>query len=39
MFVISIGQELWLLWQLEVSIDLYGEKVEIGIFRCQAGDI
>ena len=24
---------------MEVSIDLYGEKVEIGIFRCQAGDI
>ena len=24
---------------LEVSIDLYGEKVEIGIFHCQAGDI
>ena len=30
---------LWLPWQLEVTIDLYGEKVEIGIFRCQAGDI
>ena len=35
-FFMLIGLELWLLWQLEVSIDLNGEIV---IFRCQAGDI
>ena len=33
---LSRSDKNWLLWQLEVSIDLYGEKVEIGIFRCQA---
>ena len=40
MFLILIGKELWLLWQLEVSIDLYGEKwklafsvVRLGIFE------
>ena len=39
-FFILIGLELWLLWQLEVSIDLYGEKwklafsvVKLGIFE------
>ena len=40
MFFISIGLELWLLLQLEVTIDLYGEKwklafsvVRLGIFE------
>ena len=39
MFFISVGKEIWLLWQLKVSIDLKREKWKLAIFSGPIADI